>query len=178
MPKKPQKWEIKVWCLANSVSKCVYNFDIYCFKFENICTGDVPVERGDGSMVRSSILMLMVGFEGKGHVIVTDNYFSSIRLFFELANMEIYATSTMWANQIGLPQRLKDLKSWRRCDQDTIDWQMHSSHAISCVVWRDKKPVLLISTHVVPIQPPCLHLDSLTIVPRRNGPVRDIIHTF
>jgi hypothetical protein len=54
---------------------------------------------------------------------------------------------------------------------------MHSSRAISCVVWVDKKPVLLISTHAVPIQPPCLHPDSLTIVPRRNGPVRDTIHT-
>jgi hypothetical protein len=99
----------------------VYNFDIYCGKVENIGRGDVPVERGDGSMARSVVLKLMVGLEGKGHVVVTNNYFSSIRLFIELANMEIYATGTMRANQIGLPQRLKDLKNWRRCDQGTID---------------------------------------------------------
>jgi hypothetical protein len=51
MPKKPQKWRIKIWCLAVSVSKYVYNFDIYCGKVENIGSGLVPVERGDGSMV-------------------------------------------------------------------------------------------------------------------------------
>jgi hypothetical protein len=50
MPKKPQKWGIKVWCLAYSISKYVYNFDIYCGKVENIGGGDVPVERGDKSM--------------------------------------------------------------------------------------------------------------------------------
>jgi hypothetical protein len=121
--------------------------------------------------------MLMVGLEGKGHVVVTDNYFSSIELFIELAHMEIYATCLMREKRIRLPQRLKDLKSWRRYDQGTINWRMHSSHAISCVVWVDTKPVLLISTHAIPIQPPCLHLDSLTTMPRRNGPVRDTIHT-
>ena len=30
MPKKSQKWGIKILCLAYSVSKYVYNFDIYC----------------------------------------------------------------------------------------------------------------------------------------------------
>ena len=116
MPKKPQNWKIKVWCLADSVSKYVYNFNIYCSKVENIGGRDVLVECGDGSMARSAVLKLMVGLEGKGHVVVTDNYFSSIEVFIELANMEIYATGTMRANRIGLPQLLKDLKSWRRCD--------------------------------------------------------------
>jgi hypothetical protein len=137
----------------------------------------VPVELGNRSMAQSVVLKLMVGLEGKGLVVVTDNYLSSIGLFIELANMEIYATGTMQANRIGLQQRLKDLKSWRCCDQGIIDWQMHSSRAISCVVWMDKKLVLLISTHAIPIQPPCLHPNSLTTVPRRNGPVRDTIHT-
>jgi hypothetical protein len=29
MPNKHEKWRIKVWCLADSSSKFVYNFDIY-----------------------------------------------------------------------------------------------------------------------------------------------------
>jgi hypothetical protein len=89
MPNKPQKWGIKIWCLADSISKYVYNFEIYCSKIENIGRGDVPVEHGDGSMAQSVVLKLMVGLECKGHVVVTDNYFSSIGLFIELANMEI-----------------------------------------------------------------------------------------
>jgi hypothetical protein len=32
MPNKPLKWGLKVWCLACSVSKYVWNFDFYCGK--------------------------------------------------------------------------------------------------------------------------------------------------
>jgi hypothetical protein len=32
MPKKPEKWGLKFWVLADSVSKFIYNFDIYCGK--------------------------------------------------------------------------------------------------------------------------------------------------
>jgi hypothetical protein len=99
-------------------------------------------------MAQSVVLKLMVGLEGKGHVVVTDNYFSSIRLFIELANMGIYATDTMRANQIGLPQWLKDLKNWRRCDQGTIDWRMHSSRAISCVVWARTRSRFFLYQHM------------------------------
>jgi hypothetical protein len=38
MPQKPQKWGIKVWCLAYSVIKFVWNFAIYCGKEEVIST--------------------------------------------------------------------------------------------------------------------------------------------
>jgi hypothetical protein len=30
MPKKPQNWGIKVWCLADSTLRYVYDIDIYC----------------------------------------------------------------------------------------------------------------------------------------------------
>jgi len=42
MPKKPQKWGIKVWCLADSVSKYVFNFDIYCGAHSVVVATDVP----------------------------------------------------------------------------------------------------------------------------------------
>jgi hypothetical protein len=38
MPQKPQKWGIKVWCLACSVTKFVWNFTIYCGKEEATST--------------------------------------------------------------------------------------------------------------------------------------------
>jgi hypothetical protein len=34
MPQKPQKWEIKIWCMACSVTKFVWNFAVYCEKTE------------------------------------------------------------------------------------------------------------------------------------------------
>jgi hypothetical protein len=42
----------------------------------------------------------------------------------------------------------------------------------------EKRPVILISTHAVPVQPPCMHSDLLAKVPCRNGGVRDAVHTL
>jgi hypothetical protein len=30
MPQKPQKWDIKIWCMACSLTKYVWNFAVYC----------------------------------------------------------------------------------------------------------------------------------------------------
>jgi hypothetical protein len=43
-------------------------------------------------------------------------------------------------------------------------------------MWKDKKPVLLISTHARPIQPPCGRI--IITIPRRNGAVRKNIQTL
>jgi hypothetical protein len=52
----------------------------------------------------------MHGLENKGHVVVMDNYFSSIDLFEELANKVKYATGTMRANRIGVLHSFQDKK--------------------------------------------------------------------
>jgi hypothetical protein len=177
MPNKPEKWGVKVWCLADSKSKFVYNFEIYYGKNPNGPEGQAPARVGEGNMARNVVLGLIEGLEGKGHVFVTDNYFFSIGLFMELANRDIYATGTMRSNRVGLPSDLKNLHTWDRRDQGTLEWKMHSLKDVACAMWKDKKPVLLISTHVVPVQPPCTHSDLFAKIPRRNGAVRDAIHT-
>jgi hypothetical protein len=111
MPNKPEKWRVKVWCLTDSKSKFVYNFEIYCGKNANGPEGQAPVRIGEGNMVRNVVLGLMEGLEGQGHVLVTDNYFSSIGLFTTLANRDIYAMGTARANRVGLPSDLKNLRN-------------------------------------------------------------------
>jgi hypothetical protein len=91
MPNKPEKWGVKVWYLADSKSKFVYNFEIYCGKNANGPKRQASARVGEGNMARNVVLGLMEGLEGKGHVLVTDNYFSSIGLFTEFASREIYA---------------------------------------------------------------------------------------
>jgi hypothetical protein len=112
MPNKPEKWGVKVWCLADSKSKFVYNFEIYYGKNPNGPEGQAPARVGEGNMARNVVLGLIEGLEGKGHVFVTDNYFFSIGLFMELANRDIYATGTMRSNRVGLPSDLKNLHTW------------------------------------------------------------------
>jgi hypothetical protein len=137
---------------------------------------DVTVEipRGEAGAVYRVVMKLLCGLEEKRHWEVMDNYFCSIPLFQELVRKGIYATGMVRSNRIGLPQHLKNTKSWKRCEQGHIEWAMHESRSISCVMWKDKCPVLLISTHANPIGFPCMPRDE---VPRRNGAMREKIPT-
>jgi hypothetical protein len=122
MPKKPEKWGIKVWCLADLSSKFVYNFDIYYGK--NVETEvRVVVPRGEASLAHAIVMKLLQGLENKGHYIVMDNYFSSIGLFKELALNGTYAIGTIRSNRVGLPSNLRNLKSWKEVNRGTWSGQ-------------------------------------------------------
>jgi hypothetical protein len=62
-------------------------------------------------MARNVVLGLMESFQGKGHVLVTNINYSSIGLFTELANREIYTTDTVCSNRMGLPSDIKNLRT-------------------------------------------------------------------
>jgi hypothetical protein len=70
--------------VADSTSKFVYNFEVYCGKNPNLLEGQARARNGESNMARNVVLGLMVGLEGKVHVLVCDNYISSIDLFMEL----------------------------------------------------------------------------------------------
>jgi hypothetical protein len=173
MPKKPEKWEIKFWILANLVSKFIFYFEIYCGKnMEADVTMEFPC--GEAGAAYGVVMKLLRGLEDKGHCVVMDNYFCSIPLFEELVRKGIYATGTVRTNRIRLPQHLKNTKSWKRCEQGHIEWAMHESRSISCVMWKDKCPVLLISIHANSIGFPCVPRNEVL---HRNGAVRENIPT-
>jgi hypothetical protein len=83
----------------------------------------------------------------------------------------------MRSNHVGLPSDIKNLRTWKRRIQGTLEWKMHASKEIAYIMWKDKRLVILITTHAELVQPPCTHPDLLAKVPRRNGAVRDAIHT-
>jgi hypothetical protein len=56
MSNKPEKWRVKVWCLADSKSKFVYNFKIYCGKNVNGPKGQAPARVGEGNMAHNVVL--------------------------------------------------------------------------------------------------------------------------
>ena len=114
MPKKPCKWRIKNWCLVDSTSKYVHNFDVYCGRTVEAYV-QVLVRHGDPSLVQEVVLNLVEDLYGKGHAITMDNYFTSIPLFKELLFRGIYAIWTIKLNRIGLPTTLINTKRFRRC---------------------------------------------------------------
>jgi hypothetical protein len=174
MPKKPEKWGMKIWCLADSVTRFVYNFDVYCgASYESI--GDPKSKKGEAKQGQRVVESLVGGLDDLGHVVVMDNFFSSVELFRDLERRGIYATGTIRANRIGLPHIFKNLVAFKKktVTQGTLEWRMHDDCKMSSVMWKDKKPVLLISTHARPVAFPC----EIVEVPRRVGAVRKKIKT-
>ena len=103
-----------------------------------------------------------------------DNYFTSIGLFLSLFDRGIYATGTIGSNRVGIPSIYKNTRAFARERQGKLAWRMHVSRKIACVIWKNKKPVILLSTHALSQVTP--GLPEVT-VPRRNGAVRENITT-
>ena len=93
--KKNAEMGIKVWCLLDSKSKYVYDFEIYCGRNDNGADESKNVLCVEESVATKVVLNLVNGLEGKGHVVVIDNYFTGVGLFTELSSHEIYATGTV-----------------------------------------------------------------------------------
>ena len=68
MPQKPQKWGLKVWCLADAKSKYVANFEVYCGK-DPIVEEEIRRPQGEVWLAYNVVLRLVLPYEGKGHVI-------------------------------------------------------------------------------------------------------------
>jgi hypothetical protein len=151
MPKKPEKWGLKLWCLADSSSKFISNFDVYCGK--SMATLEEPRSaRGESNLSTRVVLDLTSDIHEKGHIVVMNNY-SSIELFNALEEKGTYGT--IRSNRIGLPHLLADMKQFNRNPQGTLDWSFHESRKIAYTIWKDKKSVLLLSSHALPVNFPC-----------------------
>lgn len=172
MPKKPQKWGLKIWCLADSVTRYVSNFDVYCGAFVQ-SVDDAKSKKGEAKQGAKVVESLVAGLEHRGHVVVMDNFFSSVELFRDLERRGIYATGTIRSNRVGLPNCFKKTKDFTKCAQGTLVWRMHDNRRMCSVMWKDKKPVLLLSTHSMPMAFPC----EIVEVPRRVGACQKMIKT-
>ena len=117
------------------------------------------------------VTRLMDGNNEKGHIVVIDNYFSSVELFEELARNGTYSSGTLRTNCIGILQILKNRKELNHSPQNKLVWKMHDSQGMASVNWKDKRPMILLSTHVLLLDMP------KSYVPRRNGAIRELVHT-
>lgn len=87
MKAKPCKFGIKIWALASSRSRYVSNLIVYL--------GAAEVRELDELVGANAVLTAVRGLEGLGHVIVTDNYFTSVKLSMELLAQGFYTTGTV-----------------------------------------------------------------------------------
>ncbi|MGH0142441.1 UNVERIFIED_CONTAM: hypothetical protein FKN15_021211 [Acipenser sinensis] len=133
---KPVKRGYKIWTRAD-MNGYVCDFSVYTGK-----TGGNPERDLGGKVVKSLCSQL----EGKACQIYFDNYFTSVLLLQDMKAKGLHCCGTVRANRKHLPT-LKSEKELKRGDSDfTV-----SSDGISCVRWKDKRTVTLLSTIHSPI---------------------------
>jgi hypothetical protein len=173
MPKKPIKWDFKGGLLADATSHIISDFEVYCGKSTATLGGGMS-QGAEQNLAHWVMTNLTSGLDNKGHVITMDNFFTSVGLFRDLERRGIYATGTMHSNRIGLHPDMRNIREFRRRGQGDLDWFMHDSKRMCSVLWKDKMPVLLLSTHAPPIMP---GNPRDCTVPRRDGALRPDIPT-
>ena len=101
MPKKPIKWGLKIWIMADATSHIISDFKVYCSKSTATLGGDMS-QRAKQNLAHQVVMDLTASLDNKGHVITMDNFFTSVGLFCGLECCGIYGTGTMGSNCIGL----------------------------------------------------------------------------
>lgn len=102
MPKKAKKFGIKVWCLAESRTGYILNFDVYTGK-------DKSSTRDQQPLASSVVINLLQPYQGLNHSVYMDNFFTSYQLMLDLASMKIYSTGTYRRGRRGFPTDLPTL---------------------------------------------------------------------
>ena len=140
MPKKPNKFGIKVWMLADSETYFVPRFQVYSGA-RNADENDAERARGLGFEV--------VDYLGKPYYntyrhFYFDNYFSSVSLLQHLLENKTYACSTLRHNRKLFPADLKYIKLKRG------EIRTRQNENLVCLTWQDKRLVTILSTNVDP----------------------------
>ena len=109
MPKKPQKWGMKAWVLADSSNGYVWNWKLYTGKED-----DTPVS--PFGLAHRVVLELLDDdrLRSKGYRIFTDNFYSSPDLFKDLQKEGFEACGTLHSNRKGIPEDMKSTKVRKR----------------------------------------------------------------
>ena len=105
MPKKPQKWGMKAWVLADAANGYVWNWKLYTGKEENIPTSDL-------GLAHRVVLDLLddARLKNKGYRVFVDNFYSSPALFQDLLEEGFEACGTLRSNRKGIPEDVKTAK--------------------------------------------------------------------
>jgi len=128
-PKKPYKWGIKAFALAEAISGYMLKFKIY--------------EGKNTIKAKDAVINLLQDFRNKNHLVYFDSYYSSTSLLIKLAKKNIWGTCTIIENRKGLP-RHEYISNKNMNDGDTQEF--HYNKQLLNLRWKDKKVVNIITT--------------------------------
>lgn len=108
--------------------------------------------RTEGDNVSEDAVLTSVrGLEGRGHVIITDNYFTSPHLFMELKARSMWATGTVRKNRKGFPASLSGFPPNQLPKRGSLIVRMHRDRDLCAICWIDSKAVFLLTSACNPI---------------------------
>lgn len=131
MRDKPVKRGYKIWMLCDESS--------YNLKFQ-IYTGKVEGSNREFNLGERIVTDLCRGLEGKNHIAIMDNYFTSYSCFYHLKEKKIMACGTVNPSRKNLPKFVED-KTLKRGE---FDYSV-SNHGLSAYKWKDNKCVYFLS---------------------------------
>ena len=146
LPKKPHKWGLKAWLLADSTNGYTWGWKLYTGKEEG------RTEHG----LAHRVVMDLVNdpkLLHKGYIVYTDNFYSSPALFRELTDNGFGACGTARKDRRGISRSVTTTKLQKG------DLESKREDGILSLMWRDKRDVLMLST---------FHDDSMVGKSRRS----------
>ena len=101
---KPIKWGPKLWGFTTAKTGFLVNFDLYTGK------SSAPAEEGSVGLATDVVLKLVREYAAvqsvNGIHLYMDNYYCSVRLFYELALINVLACGTVRTNRKGWPKQV------------------------------------------------------------------------
>jgi hypothetical protein len=136
MKAKIIKWGYRIWKLCDASSAYTFNLDVY--------TGATEGKREKG-LAYAVVMKMMDQYLDKNHVVVMDNFFTSVPLFLDLLTRSTYACGTVRLNRKFLPEEYG-----KREDMSPGDHVFWQSDNLVATIWQDKNAVRLLSTCCAP----------------------------
>ena len=137
MPKKPHKWGIKAWVLADSSNGYTWGWKLY--------TGKEERESSDLGLSHRVVLDLTSDerLQDKGYSVFTDNFYTSPALFSDQRAHSFEACGTVRINHKGIPESIHMVKLQKG---DTYSVPTSTDAHVLALKWKDKWDVKLLST--------------------------------
>ena len=117
----------KLFVLSDSVTGYISKFTIYTGK-------DTIEEEAEFGLCSQVIVDLLEGLEHRGHLLFTDNYYTSPELYTYLYEREVYACGTLRCNRKGVPPLLKKMNLPKVADVDRGYYVHFSKKPLLCCV--------------------------------------------
>ena len=161
MPQKPCKFGVKVWVLAEAKTGYVIGFQIYTGAALPVTSGKGNASKGLAYRV---VMDLMEPYQGKGHLLFMDNYYTSFDLVYDLKMKGTFSVGTMRSNRKNFPEALKVDKKTRKNVLETGNFRFATFEDLTAVLWRDRRDVYVLSS---------MHNRSVETVMKRPKGARD-----